>query len=83
MPVQLKYDADSAKVLPEVAAILEEMIRLYNDWEGSTTYLKLESCKTGTGESPTSARYELYASKADLFVAILQNCPAGCSIIGQ
>jgi hypothetical protein len=83
MPVALRYDADSAKVLPEIAGVLEEMIRLFNDWEGSTTYLKLESRNVVVGESPTSSRYELYASKADLFVAILQNCPAGCSIIGQ
>ena len=83
MPVKLQYDTDSAKVLPEVVAIVEEMIRLYNTWEGKTTFLKLESNKVGIGESLTSARYELYDSKADLFVAILQNCPAGCSIIGQ
>jgi hypothetical protein len=83
MPVKLQYDVNSAKVLPEIAAIVEEMIRLYNTWEGKTTFLKLESNRVGEGESPTSARYELYTSKTDLFVAILQNCPAGCSIIGQ
>jgi hypothetical protein len=83
MPVKLQFGDNSSKVLPEVVSIVEEMIRLYNTWEGSTTYLKLESNKVGIGESPTSARYELYDSKAALFEAILQNCPAGCSIISK
>ena len=71
----------SSEVLPEILVIIDQMITLYNDWEGTTTYLKLECNRIGLGESPTSARYVLYHSKVTLLEAIKQNCPAGCSII--
>ena len=80
MPVSLHFGDKSSKVLPEIVTILEEMIRFYNDWEGETTYLKLESRRVDRGESSTSSRYELYSSKADLLEAIIYNCPVGCSI---
>ena len=82
MPVKLEFGAKSSKVLSEVVELIEQMIYLYNDWEGPS-YLKIDMGRASNPEtqSPTKSRYELYETKADLLNALTQNCPAGCSII--
>ena len=79
---KLKLEISSPGVLPEIVNIIEEMVRLYNDYE-SPTYLKL-SCSILSNPdnlSPTTSRYELYNSKIILLEAIENNCPAGCSLV--
>jgi hypothetical protein len=70
------YEITGANVLPEVLAILDEMIRLYNDFEAPCTYLKLNGPLTNTFKS----RYEMFSSKEALLTAIKSNCPAGCTL---
>lgn len=84
MPVNIEFGAVASKVLPEVVELIEQMIRLYNDWEGPS-YLKIDTGRASNPESqsPTKARYELYETKEDLRKAINQNCPAGCAIINK
>ena len=84
MKVKLEFGDFSEKVLPEVVELLEQMIKLYNDWEGPS-YLKIDTGRANdpNSQSPTTARYELYDTKVDLRKALIQNCPAACSIIDK
>lgn len=78
---KLKLEINSPGVLPEIILIIDEMIRLYNDYE-SPTYLMLHSVsKNPEASSPTTSRYELYNSKIILLEAIEENCPTGCSLV--
>lgn len=82
MPVKHEFGAEASKVLPEVIELLDQMIHLFNDWEGPS-YLKIDSGRASNADSqsPTTSRYVMYDTKADLLKAITQNCPAACSII--
>lgn len=73
----LSYEITGNEVLPELLSILDEMIRLYNDFELPTTYLKLNGPQTDTFKT----RYQMYPSKAKLLTAIEDNCPRGCTLI--
>lgn len=79
----LSYQIDEKSVLPEVLLILDEMIRLYNDFEKGGTYLKLNEnpVMSPTSVDTFSSRYELYKTKEDLMEAIVANCPTGCTLL--
>jgi len=82
MAIKLSYTITDSLVFPEILVILDEMIRLYNDWEAST-YFKLEGCHTRPGTDPqsgTSSRYILFKTKEDLLASIMANCPTGCTL---
>ena len=81
MPVKLEFEDSSSKVLPEIIELLDQMIKLYNDWEGPS-YLKVDTGRASNPESqsPTKSRYEMYDRKEDLLKAITQNCPRACFI---
>lgn len=77
---KIRLDYVSNKVLPEIGAILEEMVRLYNDsYENSSIYLKLNAAQTNTNTS----RYELYRTEEELLEAIWSNCPLDCVIVNE
>jgi hypothetical protein len=75
--MKLGYEITGESVLPEILSILEEMIRLYNDFQTPNTYLKLNGPQTNT----SITRYETYESKNTLLVAIKNNCPQGCKLV--
>jgi hypothetical protein len=70
------YEITGTNMLPEILSILDEMIRLYNDFENPCTYLKLNGPLTNTFKT----RYETYSSKELLLTAIKSNCPIGCTL---
>ncbi len=75
--LRLSYTILQPEVLPEVLTVLDDMIALYNDWDGPA-YLKLWPAKSPN--DATSSRYQLFQSKELLFNAIVANCPTGCSL---
>jgi hypothetical protein len=79
MTLKLDYEKIDTQVLPEILSILEEMIRVYNDWEGPT-FIKLWPVKAPV-EGSTSSRYVAFTYKDQLRTAILINCPASCTLI--
>ena len=79
MSKRLKLDICSIAMLPEIVSIIEEMIRLFNDFDGSSIYFKLSSEVTNTAVS----RYQLYESKDALLQAIQANCPYGCNLVHE
>ncbi len=78
MTLKLDYEKVDSRVLPEILYILEEMIRVYNDWEGPT-FIKLWPAKAPEGS--TSSRYVAFTYKNDLLEAIKANCPPSCTLI--
>jgi hypothetical protein len=81
VPSRLSLEVKLQLVIPEVIAILDQMVEVYNDWE-APTYLKFESYVSDPQKSSApSSRYQLFETKEALLEAIEQNCPAGCSII--
>ena len=85
MATKLSYTIANTRVFPEILVILDEMIRLYNDWEAST-YFKLEGYRTHPetdSQSGTSSRYILFKTKEDLLASIIANCPIGCTLTNE
>lgn len=81
MTLKLEYEKVDSLVLPEILYILEEMIRVYNDWEGPT-FIKLWPAKAPV-EGSTSSRYVSFTYKDQLLTAILTNCPPSCTLIEE
>lgn len=79
----LSYEITNPDVLPETLVIVDEMIRLYNDWETSV-YLKIDGARAGkdvTSQSPSTARYIPYSKKEELYKAIEASIPVGCKLV--
>jgi hypothetical protein len=77
-PIQVK--TVSRDVLPEIAAIIEEMVRLYNDNEDTFNPILLKVV-VDKGDVGFGTRYQTYNSKEELLSAIVSNCPTGMDII--
>jgi hypothetical protein len=75
--IAIDYVLPGVLILPEILKIIQSLIEHYNNYEADSAPVKL--CSDEIDGSVN--RYQSYASKEDLFEAIVANCPSGLRII--